>query len=84
MLAYAKQKLNEIADDFRYYYVSPCAHESVLFMINTSNIKQLGEIKLHMDMEMILRKLKQIILMILIILLKRNKLAKQFQFALIL
>lgn len=49
MLAYAGQKLNEIAEDFRYYYVSPCDHKSVLFVIKASNIKQLAEIILHIS-----------------------------------
>jgi len=49
MLAYAGQKLNDVADDFTYYYVSPSAHESVLFEIKTSNIKQLAETILHIS-----------------------------------
>lgn len=39
MLAYAGQKLSEVADEFSYDYVSPSNHESVLFEIKTNNVK---------------------------------------------
>lgn len=43
MLAFAGQKLSEMADEFSYYYVAPTTHESVLFEIKTNDIKQLAE-----------------------------------------
>jgi len=43
MLAFAGQKLSEIADEFSYNYVSPTNHDSVLFEIKTDDIKQLAE-----------------------------------------
>lgn len=49
MLAYAGQKLNEIADEFSYDYVSPSNHESVLFEIKTNNVKQLAETILNLS-----------------------------------
>lgn len=49
MLAYTGQKLNEVADEFSYYYVSPSEHESVLFEIKTNNIKQLAEAILNLS-----------------------------------
>lgn len=49
MLAFAGQKLNEVAHDFEYYYVSPSDHSSVLFEIKTDNIKQLAETILNIS-----------------------------------
>lgn len=43
MLAFAGQKLSDIADKFSYCYVSPSIHESVLFEIETSNLEQLAD-----------------------------------------
>ena len=43
MLAFAGQKLNEIADEFSYYYVSPSDHESILFEVKTNDINQLAK-----------------------------------------
>lgn len=43
MLAFAGQKLSEVADDFSYYYVSPSDHDSVLFEIKAKDIKRLAE-----------------------------------------
>lgn len=43
MLAFAGQKLSEVADEFSYYYVSSTDHKSVLFEIKTKDIKQLAE-----------------------------------------
>jgi hypothetical protein len=43
MLAFAGQKLSEVADEFSYDYVSPTNHDSVLFEIKTDDIKQLAE-----------------------------------------
>jgi hypothetical protein len=49
MLAFAGQKLSEIADEFSYNYISPANHNSVLFEIKTSDIKQLSEIILFIS-----------------------------------
>ncbi|NDV80137.1 MULTISPECIES: hypothetical protein [unclassified Dysgonomonas] len=49
MLAFVGQKLDEVADDFTYYYVSPSAHDSVLFEVKTNNIKQLAETILNIS-----------------------------------
>jgi hypothetical protein len=49
MLAFVGQKLNEVADDFTYYYVSPSAHDSVLFEVKTKKIKQLAETILNIS-----------------------------------
>ena len=49
MLAYAGQKLSEVADEFSYDYVSPSNHESVLFEIKTNNVKQLAETILNLS-----------------------------------
>jgi hypothetical protein len=43
MLAFAGQKLNEVSDEFSYYYVSPSDHDSVLFKIKAKDIRQLAE-----------------------------------------
>ena len=42
MLAFAGQKLNEVADEFLYNYISPSEHYSILFEIRTKDIKQLA------------------------------------------
>jgi hypothetical protein len=49
MLAFAGQKLDEVADEFSYDYVSPINHDSVLFEIKTNDIKQLSEIILFIS-----------------------------------
>jgi hypothetical protein len=49
MLAFAGQKLSEIADEFSYSYISPANHDSVLFKIKTSDIKQLSEVILFIS-----------------------------------
>lgn len=49
MLAYAGQKLSEVADEFSYDYVSPSNHESVLFEIKTNNLKRLAETILNIS-----------------------------------
>ena len=43
MLAFAGQKLNEVADDFSYHYVSPSEHESILFEVKTNDINRLAK-----------------------------------------
>lgn len=42
MLAFAGQKLNEVADKFSYGYVSPSEYDSVLFAIEAKDIKLLA------------------------------------------
>jgi hypothetical protein len=49
MLAFAGQKLSEVANDFSYNYVSPVNHESILFEIKTNDIKQLAEVILFIS-----------------------------------
>ncbi|MDR0605926.1 MAG: hypothetical protein LBG80_16675 [Bacteroidales bacterium] len=44
MLAFAGQKLSEIADKFAYNHAPPTNHESILFKVKTSEIKQLSKI----------------------------------------
>lgn len=43
MLAFAGQKLSEVADEFSYYYVSPSDHDSILFEIKAKDLKPLAE-----------------------------------------
>lgn len=43
MLAFAGQKLNEVSEEFNYWYVSPANHDSVLFEIKTKNIESLAK-----------------------------------------
>jgi hypothetical protein len=49
MLAFAGQKLSEVADKFSYNYVPPAYHDSVLFKVETNKIKQLSEIILFIS-----------------------------------
>lgn len=49
MLAFAGQKLNEVADEFSYDYVSPSDHDSVLFEIKAKDIKALAEVILFIS-----------------------------------
>lgn len=49
MLAFAGQKLYEIADEFSYDYVSPHEHASVRFKLVTDDIKRLAEVLLYIS-----------------------------------
>ncbi len=49
MLAFAGQKLNEVADEFSYYYVSPSEHDSVLFEVKVKDIRRLAEVILFIS-----------------------------------
>ncbi|OJV81783.1 MAG: hypothetical protein BGO34_08325 [Bacteroidia bacterium 44-10] len=49
MLAFAGQKLSEIAYKFSYHYVSPSDHSSVLFEIKTNEINKLAEVILDIS-----------------------------------
>ena len=49
MLAFAGQKLNEVADEFSYYYVPPSDHDSVLFEVKAKDIRRLAEVILFIS-----------------------------------
>jgi hypothetical protein len=49
MLAFAGQKLSEVADSFDYHYVSPVNHESVLFEVETKNFNLLAKVLLYIS-----------------------------------
>lgn len=49
MLAFAGYKLNEVADEFSYSYISPANHDSVLFELKANNIEQLAETLLYIS-----------------------------------
>lgn len=49
MLAFAGQKLSEVAEEFDYNYVSPSDHESVLFEVTTKDIQSLAKAILYIS-----------------------------------
>lgn len=49
MLAYAGQRLSEVAQEFDYWYVSPVDHKSVLFEITAKDIELLANTILYLS-----------------------------------